>query len=132
MYNILYNKTEMIAVDKINLSQKLSLFSQYWSPKIVGELSDSYIKLAKLKGEFDWHHHDNEDELFFVVKEQLTIKLRDKDVILDEGELIVIPKGVDHLPVAAAEVHVMLIEPQGTLNTGNVVTEKTKEMLERI
>ena len=119
-------------MDKINLSQKFSLFNEYWSPKIVGELNDSYIKLAKLKGEFDWHHHDAEDEMFMVVKGQLTIKFRDKAVILDEGELIVIPKCVDHLPLAAAEVHVMLIEPKGTLNTGNVVTEKTKEVLERI
>ena len=119
-------------MDKINLNQKFSLFHEHWNPKIVGELNDSYIKLAKLKGEFDWHHHDNEDELFFVVKGQLTIKFRDKDVILDEGELVVIPKGVDHLPIAAEEVHVMLIEPKGTLNTGNVVTEKTKSVLERI
>ena len=119
-------------MDKINLNQKFSLFHEHWNPKIVGELNDSYIKLAKLKGGFDWHHHDAEDEMFMVVKGQLTIKFRDKDVILDEGELIVIPKGVDHLPVAAAEVHVMLIEPKGTLNTGNVVSEKTKEVLERI
>ena len=119
-------------MDKINLNQKLSLFHEHWSPKIVGEMNDSYIKLAKLQGEFDWHHHDNEDELFFVVKGQLTIKFRDKDLVLDAGELVVIPKGVDHLPIAAEEVHVMLIEPKGTLNTGNVVTEKTKQVLERI
>ena len=119
-------------MDKINLNQKFSLFHEHWNPKIVGELNDSYIKLAKLKGEFDWHHHDNEDELFFVVKGQLTIKFRDKDVILDEGEMVVIPKGLDHLPVAAEEVQVMLIEPKGTLNTGNVVAEKTKQVLERI
>ena len=123
---------EMIVLNKVNLEQKFCLFSEYWSPKIVGELNDSYIKLTKLKGEFDWHHHDNEDELFLVVKGQLTIKFRDKDVVLNEGELIVIPKGVDHLPVAGAEVHVMLIEPKGTLNTGNVLTEKTKEILDRI
>ena len=119
-------------MDKINLNQKLSLFHEHWNPKIVGEMNDSYIKLAKLQGEFDWHHHDNEDELFFVVKGQLTIKFRDKDLVLSAGELVVIPKGVDHLPVAAEEVHVMLIEPKGTLNTGNVVTEKTKQVLERI
>ena len=119
-------------MDKINLNQKFGLFHEYWSPKIVGELNDAYIKLAKLKGEFDWHHHDNEDELFFVVKGQLTIKFRDKDVILDEGEMVVIPKGLDHLPVATEEVQVMLIEPKGTLNTGNVVTEKTQQVLERI
>ena len=119
-------------MDKINLNQKLSLFHEHWSPKIVGEMNDSYIKLAKLQGEFDWHHHDNEDELFFVIKGQLTIKFRDKDLVLSAGELVVIPKGVDHLPIAAEEVHVMLIEPKGTLNTGNVVTEKTKQVLERI
>ena len=119
-------------MDKINLNQKLSLFHEHWNPKIVGEMNDSYIKLAKLQGEFDWHHHDNEDELFFVVKGQLTIKFRDKDLVLSAGELVVISKGVDHLPIAAEEVHVMLIEPKGTLNTGNVVTEKTKQVLERI
>ena len=119
-------------MNKINLSQKFSLFSEYWSPKIVGELNDSHIKLAKLKGEFEWHHHANEEELFMVVKGQLTIRFRDKDVTLDAGELIVIPKGVDHLPVAAEEVQVMLIEPKGTLNTGNVVTDKTKETLDWI
>lgn len=119
-------------MDKINLSQKFGLFYEYWSPKIIGELNDSVIKLAKLEGEFVWHHHDNEEELFLVVKGQLTIKFRDKDVILEEGELIVIPKGVDHLPVAAEEVHVMLIEPKGTLNTGNVVTERTKKVLDWI
>jgi len=123
---------EMSTLDKINLARKFNLFSEHWSPKIVGELNDSYIKLAKLKGEFDWHHHEHEDELFYVVKGQLSIKFRDKDVILNEGELMVIPKGVDHLPVAAEEVHVMLIEPKGTLNTGNVTTEKTRETLDRI
>ena len=119
-------------MEKINLEQKYSLFHEFWSPNFVGELNDSYIKLAKLKGEFDWHHHDQEDELFLVVKGQLTIKFRDREVSLGAGELIVIPKGVDHLPVAVDEVQVMLIEPKGTLNTGNIITEKTKEVLERI
>ncbi len=119
-------------MDKINLEDKFSLFHEFWSPKIVGELNDSYIKLAKLKGEFDWHHHDQEDEMFLVVKGQLTIKFRDREVNLGASELIVIPKGVDHLPVAVDEVQVMLIEPKGTLNTGNVITAKTKEVLERI
>jgi len=119
-------------LNKINLSQKFSLFNDFWSPKIVGELNDSHIKIAKLKGEFDWHHHENEDELFFVVKGQLLIKFRDTEVSLEEGELIVIPKGVDHLPIATDEVHVILIEPKGTLNTGNVITEKTKQALETI
>lgn len=119
-------------MEKIVLSEKFSLFSEHWSPKIVGELNDSYIKLAKLKGEFVWHHHDNEDELFFVVKGQLLIKFEDKDVLLDEGEFIVIPKGVEHLPVADQEVHVMLIEPKTTLNTGNIVNERTVENLNTI
>lgn len=119
-------------MDKINLTQKFSLFQEYWSPKIVGEMNDSYIKLAKLKGEFDWHHHANEDELFLIVKGQLTIKFRDQDLVLEAGELVVIPRGVEHLPVAAEEVQVILIEPKSTLNTGNVVTEKTKQVLERI
>lgn len=119
-------------MEKIVLSQKFNLFSEHWSPKIVGELNDSYIKLAKLKGEFVWHHHDNEDELFFVVKGQLLIKFKDKDVLLDEGEFIVIPKGIEHLPVADQEVHVMLIEPKTTLNTGNIVNERTVENLNTI
>ena len=132
MRDITKKQKAVARVEKINLEQKYSLFHEFWSPKIVGELNDSYIKLAKLKGEFDWHHHDQEDELFLVVKGQLTIKFRDREVSLGAGELIVIPKGVDHLPVAAEEVQVMLIEPKGTLNTGNVITEKTKEVLERI
>lgn len=119
-------------MNKINLSQKFSLFNDFWSPKIIGELNDSHIKLAKLKGEFDWHHHEGEDELFFVVKGKLLIKFRDTEISLGEGELIVIPKGVDHLPVATDEVQVILIEPKGTLNTGNVITEKTKQTLESI
>lgn len=119
-------------MDKVNLEQKFALFNEYWSPKIAGELNGSYIKLAKLKGEFDWHHHEHEEEMFLVVKGTLLIRFRDKDVYLEAGEFIVIPKGVDHLPVAKEEVHVVLIEPMSTLNTGNVVTEKTKQILERI
>ena len=119
-------------MEKIALSQKFSLFAEHWSPKIIGELNDSYIKLAKLKGEFVWHHHDDEDELFFIVKGKLLIKFKDKDVLLEEGELIVIPKGVEHLPVADQEVHVMLIEPKTTLNTGNIVNERTVENLNKI
>ena len=119
-------------MEKIVLSKKFSLFAEHWSPKIIGELNNSYIKLAKLKGEFVWHHHDNEDEMFFVVKGRLVIKFKDKNVVLDEGELIVIPKGVEHLPIAEHEVHVMLIEPKTTLNTGNIVNERTVENLNRI
>jgi mannose-6-phosphate isomerase-like protein (cupin superfamily) len=112
-------------METINLAQKFSAFSDYWSPKIAAELNDSHIKLVKLKGEFVWHHHDNEDELFLVVKGRLLIKLRDRDLWVNEGEFIVIPKGVEHLPVAQDEVHVMLIEPKTTLNTGNVQNERT-------
>lgn len=119
-------------MEKINLVSKLALFNDHWSPKVIEEMNDSLIKLAKLKGEFVWHHHDNEDELFFVVKGKLIIKFRNKDIELNEGELIVIPRGVEHLPVAEEEVHVMLIEPKTTLNTGNVVNEKTVAELERL
>jgi mannose-6-phosphate isomerase-like protein (cupin superfamily) len=112
-------------MDTINLNQKFALFQDYWSPKIAGELNDSYIKLAKLKGEFVWHQHENEDELFLVVKGHLLIKLRDRDIHLKEGEFVIIPKGVEHLPIAEEEVHVLLLEPKSTLNTGNVQNERT-------
>lgn len=116
-------------MDKVNLAEKFALFSDYWSPKIAGELNDSYIKLAKFKGEFTWHHHENEDELFLVVKGKLTIKLRDKDIHLSPGEFVIIPKGVEHKPVAQEEAHVILLEPKSTLNTGNVNNELTKKDL---
>ena len=119
-------------MDTINLNQKFALFQQYWSPKIVGELNDSYIKLAKLKGEFVWHQHESEDELFLVVKGHLLIKLRDRDIQLKEGEFVIIPKGVEHLPIAEEEVHVLLLEPKSTLNTGNVQNERTVNNLEWI
>ena len=112
-------------MDKVNLVQKFSLFQEYWSPKITGELNDSYIKLVKLKGEFLWHHHDTEDELFLVTKGRLLIKLRDRDIFLEEGEFVIIPRGVEHLPIAEEEAHVLLLEPKTTLNTGNVRDEKT-------
>jgi mannose-6-phosphate isomerase-like protein (cupin superfamily) len=119
-------------IDKVNLAQKLTLFTEYWSPKIVGELNDSHVKLVKVKGEFTWHHHDNEDELFLVIKGRLLIKLQDRDITLDEGEFVIIPKGVEHKPVAEEEAHILLLEPKSTLNTGNVRDEKTVEELERI
>lgn len=112
-------------MDKVNIAQKFERFQEQWSPKIVGELNDSYLKLARLKGEFVWHHHENEDEMFLVVKGRLLIKFRDRDIWLDEGEFLIIPKGVEHLPVAAEEVQVMLLEPKTTLNTGNVQNERT-------
>ncbi len=115
-------------MDKVNLAKKFSLFDDCWSPKIAGELNDSYIKLVKLKGEFSWHHHEAEDELFLVVKG----KLRDSDIWLEEGEFIVIPRGVEHLPIAEEEAEVLLLEPKSTLNTGNVQNERTVTQLERI
>jgi mannose-6-phosphate isomerase-like protein (cupin superfamily) len=117
---------------KVNLVDKFGLFRDYWSPKIVGELNDSYVKVVKLKGEFVWHHHDVEDELFLVVKGRLLIRLPDRDVQLEEGEFVIIPRGVEHLPIAEEEAHVLLLEPKSTLNTGNVQDERTVADLERI
>ena len=119
-------------MNKVNLVQKFSLFQDYWSPKIVGELNDSYIKLVKFKGEFVWHHHETEDELFLVLKGSLLIKLRDRDISLEEGEFVIIPKGVEHLPIADEEAHVLLLAPKTTLNTGNISNERTVADLERI
>src|SRR6185369_16708837 len=123
-------------MDKVNLAQKLSLFSDYYSPKIVGELNDSHVKLVKLKGEFVWHHHDVEDELFLVIKGTLRMKLfengEEREVKVNEGEFIIIPHGIEHKPVADEEVHLMLLEPKGTLNTGNVKNERTVADLQAI
>jgi len=116
----------------VNLAQKLRSFQDLWSPKIVGELNDHYVKLVKLKGEFVWHHHDAEDELFLVVKGRLQLKFRDRDLWLGEGEFAIVPRGVDHLPIAPEETHVLLLEPKSTLNTGNVRNERTVKELDRI
>jgi mannose-6-phosphate isomerase-like protein (cupin superfamily) len=112
-------------MEKINLAQKFTLFQDHWKPRIAGELNGQYIKLVKVKGEFVWHRHDNEDELFLVVKGRLLIKLRDQDIQLEEGELVIIPRGVEHMPVAEEEVHMLLLEPKSTLNTGDVQNERT-------
>ena len=112
-------------MDTINLNQKFTLFHDYWSPKIAGELNDTYIKLVKLKGEFVWHQHEQEDELFLVIKGHLLIKLRDRDIHLNEGEFAIIPKGIEHLPIAEEEVHVLLLEPKTTLNTGDIKNDRT-------
>lgn len=116
----------------VNLAEKLGRFSEYWSPKIVGEVNDSYVKLVKFKGEFVWHHHEREDELFLVLKGRLLMKFRDRDIWIDEGEFIIVPRGVEHMPIAEEEVHVMLLEPKTTLNTGNVENERTLHDLQRI
>jgi mannose-6-phosphate isomerase-like protein (cupin superfamily) len=115
----------MVFLDKVNLARKFDLFKQHWSPKIVGELNESYVKIAKLKGEFIWHHHESEDELFLVIKGNLLIKLRDREISLSEGEFVIIPKGVEHKPVAIEEVQLMLVEPRTTVNTGNIRNERT-------
>ncbi len=111
----------------INLAEKFDLFTEQWHPKIVGELNNSHVKLARVQGEFVWHLHENEDELFFVVKGALTIKLREQDLTVREGEFAIIPKGVEHLPVAQEEAWIMLLEPKTTSNTGNVASERTVE-----
>ena len=111
----------------VNLDSKLAKINAFWSPKIIAQMNDYYFKLAKIQGEFVWHHHENEDELFYVVKGRLLIKLRDRDLWLDEGELVVIPRGVEHKPVAEEEVHIMLLEPKSTVNTGEEESERTVE-----
>jgi mannose-6-phosphate isomerase-like protein (cupin superfamily) len=118
--------------DKINLAQKFSQIKEYWKPYIAGELNGQLVKLDKLKGEFVWHHHENEDEMFMVVKGRFRIEFRDKSVSLDEGEFIVVPRGVEHKPVADEECWIMLFEPASTLNTGNVENEFTLKDLERV
>jgi len=119
-------------MDKVNIAQKLSLFSEHWSPKIVGDLNGQQVKLVKLKGEFVWHQHDHEDELFYVISGVLTMQFRDKTVTVNEGEFIIVPRGVEHRPVAEEEVAVMLFEPASTLNTGDAESELTKKVLERL
>jgi len=119
-------------MDKVNLKEKLSRFTDLWSPKIVGELNGQLVKLVKLKGEFVWHHHENEDELFLVVKGRLVIKFRDRDVTLEPGEFLIVPKGVEHKPVADEETEVLLFEPASTLNTGNVLNDRTVATLQQI
>lgn len=117
---------------KISLKQKFSLFAEYWTPKIVGELNGQYVKLAKLKGKFVWHKHEDEDEMFLVVKGSLNIELQDREIKLEEGEFFIVPKGVEHRPHADEEVHMLLFEPKTTAHTGDVKSELTVEKLEWI
>lgn len=119
-------------MDKVNLAEKLALFTDHWSPKIVGELNGQHIKLAKLQGEFVWHHHEHEDEMFLVLKGRLAMHLRERIVELEEGELFIVPRGVEHKPVADEEAHVLLFEPASTMNTGNVEDQRTVRELQRI
>ena len=118
--------------DKINIEDKLSLFKDYFNPRIIGELNGQHVKLVKFQGEFVWHKHDSEDELFFVLEGQFKMEFRDKIVTVDKNEIIIIPRGVEHRPVAEKEVSVMLFEPASTLNTGDTKSELTRKNLEKI
>ena len=119
-------------METVNITQKLALFSEHWSPKIVGELNGQQVKLAKLKGEFIWHKHDEEDELFFVIRGTLKMEFRDKTVLIQENEFLIVPKGIEHKPVAEDEVSIMLFEPKTILNTGNINSELTLHTLDTI
>ena len=119
-------------MEKVNIREKLGLFSDYWNPRIVGELNGQHVKAVKLKGEFVWHHHDLEDELFLVMKGKLKMEFRDRTEEINEGEFIIVPHGVEHKPVAEEEVHLLLFEPVSTLNTGNVENERTRKHLVKI
>jgi mannose-6-phosphate isomerase-like protein (cupin superfamily) len=125
-----------MSLEKINLADKFARFDfvkeNATQQRIVGEVNDCYVKLSKFKGEFIWHQHENEDELFLIVKGKLTLRLRDKDIELKEGEFFIVPRGVEHLPLAEEEVHILLVEPKSTLNTGNIVGDRTVPVVERI
>lgn len=121
-----------MSIEKVNIAQKLSLFNEHWSPKLVGEVDDFAVKVVKLQGEFVWHHHENEDELFWVIEGQLKILLRDGEVVLNPGEFVVIPKGVEHKPVAEGEVQIVLFERNTTINTGNIKNERTVDEVKKI
>ena len=119
-------------VKKINIEQKLSLFKDHWNPRIIGELNKQHVKLAKIKGEFIWHRHDKEDEMFLVLKGTLKIEFRDRTEIIHENEIIIVPKGVEHRPIAEKEVSIMLFEPATTINTGDLDNERTRKNLESL
>ena len=127
-----FRQKKEAVMEKINLVEKLSLVREQWSPKIIGEVNNFYVKLVKFKGEFVWHHHESEDELFLVIKGNFHIKLRDGDIHLQEGEMAIVPRGIEHLPIAEEEAAVLLLEPKSVLNTGNVKNDRTVENLERI
>ena len=119
-------------VKKINIEQKLSLFKDHWNPRIIGEINKQHVKLAKIKGEFIWHKHDKEDEMFLVLKGTLKIEFRDRTEIIHENEIIIVPKGVEHRPIAEKEVSIMLFEPATTINTGDLDNERTRKNLESL
>jgi mannose-6-phosphate isomerase-like protein (cupin superfamily) len=115
----------------VNLREKFAKFNDYCTPRVIGELNDCHVKAVKLKGQFIWHHHDDEDELFMVFKGTVRMKFRDREAVVNEGEFIIVPRGVEHLPIADEEVHILLLEPKTTLNPRNVVNERTVSQLER-
>jgi mannose-6-phosphate isomerase-like protein (cupin superfamily) len=119
-------------MEKINVQEKFSLFNDYWNPRVIAELNGQQVRAAKLKGEFFFHHHEHEDEMFLIVKGSLKMAFRDKVVVINEGEFIVVPKGVEHKPIADEEVHLLLFEPSNTLHTGNIENERTKKHLDKI
>lgn len=119
-------------MDKVNLSEKFAQITDHWNPRIIGELNDSYVKAVKFQGEFVWHHHEREDELFLVVAGTFRMRFRQREVVIGPGEFIVVPKGVEHMPVADEECSVILLEPKSTRNTGNVRNERTRETLDRL
>lgn len=121
-----------LRVNSVNIQQKLAAFGEHWSPRIVGELNGQHVKLAKIQGSFVWHHHDAEDELFLVLKGRMRMEFRDREVIVEPGEFIIVPRGVEHRPSADEETHIMLFEPASTLNTGNVRGERTVERPQRL
>lgn len=112
-------------MEKVNLAEKLSRIQEHWHPGIVGQVNDMHVKLAKVEGEFEWHHHEREDEMFLVLQGRLQICFRDRDVWLEAGEMLVVPKGVEHKPVAPSEAHILMLEPESTINTGTVETDRT-------
>lgn len=119
-------------MNTINIAEKFSKINQMWSPKILGEVNDSYVKAVKFIGEFVWHHHDNEDEMFMVISGKLRMKFRDHEAVVRPGEFIIVPRGVEHLPISDEETQVLLFEPKSTLNTGNVRNERTLAELEKL
>lgn len=119
-------------MNSINLKEKFNLFNEHWTPKLIAELNGQHVKLAKMKGEFVWHKHEQEDELFLVVKGRFRMEFRDKNVWVEEGEIIVVPRGVEHRPVAVEEAHILMFEPANTLNTGNVKSDRTVNQIENI
>lgn len=126
------NNPSILYMEKVNIREKHDLISDYWNPRIIGELNGQHVKAAKLKGEFIWHHHENEDELFLVTKGVLKMEFRDKTISIHEGEFLIVPRMVEHRPVADEEVHLLLFEPASTVNTGNLQNERTRTQLERL